>query len=556
MKYKSLFFGFCLCLCSFLSWGQRVVEVPWYESTNTEMFDIIKIELTEDATILTGQVDYFPDHWFRVVGRTVLRGENGKEYKLLKAEGITLNEKMFLPESGRMTFQLYFESLDDSEKNVDYVEGNHEDDWLIRGIRLSEEQEQKAEMQECVIKGEVIDRPYSHRLALIGYKDDFRIHEPYAIIPVRNGKFEYTCNLEKNKVYELVFTDEMAKSAWRPIEFFVEQGEIKITAYSYDSDENPIVRGGILNEQYWNYCQERDKKFALDDIYRQSRELRDEKRYFSPRAMELQALMERAKNNRQKRDSLYLYYDQLRENKEELTPEANALLAKWELTTTEIRKYDMNYIATSPSLVSYFMLMKEIKNVSDYLVHALPEEAKRFSFVDLQQLEHLYITIYKPMFPEHPYTSSIALMLQSLDRIKVGGNYIDFTAPDLQGNPVRLSEQIDGKVALIDLWASWCGPCRRAAKSMIPVYEKYKSKGFTVVGIAREKAMQTAVAAAAQDGYPWKILVEIGDAGNIWSMYGVGNSGGGTFLVDRDGKILAISPTTEEVEDILKKMLE
>ena len=178
------------------------------------------------------------------------------------------------------------------------------------------------------------------------------------------------------------------------------------------------------------------------------------------------------------------------------------------------------------------------------------------AFVDLQQLEHLYITIYKPMFPEHPYTSSIALMLQSLDRIKVGGNYIDFTAPDLQGNPVRLSEQIDGKVALIDLWASWCGPCRRAAKSMIPVYEKYKSKGFTVVGIAREKAMQTAVAAAAQDGYPWKILVEIGDAGNIWSMYGVGNSGGGTFLVDRDGKILAISPTTEEVEDILKKMLE
>ena len=151
MKYKSLFFGFCLCLCSFLSWGQRVVEVPWYESTNTEMFDIIKIELTEDATILTGQVYYFPDHWFRVVGRTVLRGENGKEYKLLKAEGITLNEKMFLPESGRMTFQLYFESLDDSEKNVDYVEGNHEDDWLIRGIRLSEEQEQKAEMQECVI---------------------------------------------------------------------------------------------------------------------------------------------------------------------------------------------------------------------------------------------------------------------------------------------------------------------------------------------------------------------------------------------------------------------
>ena len=100
MKGKSLLFGLCLCLWTSLGWGQRVIEVPWYETTNTYMFDIIKMELTDEATVITGQVKYFPNEWFRVVGRTVLRGESGKEYKLLKAEGIKLNEQVFLPESG------------------------------------------------------------------------------------------------------------------------------------------------------------------------------------------------------------------------------------------------------------------------------------------------------------------------------------------------------------------------------------------------------------------------------------------------------------------------
>ena len=69
------------------------------------------------------------------------------------------------------------------------------------------------------------------------------------------------------------------------------------------------------------------------------------------------------------------------------------------------------------------------------------------------------------------------------------------------------------------------------------------------------RCVQTAKAAALQDSYPWLNLVELNDAGNIWFKYCVGNSGGGTFLVDQEGKILAICPTAEEVERILEKML-
>ena len=90
---------------------------------------------------------------------------------------------------------------------------------------------------------------------------------------------------------------------------------------------------------------------------------------------------------------------------------------------------------------------------------------------------------------------------------------------------------------------------------MIPVYNAYKEKGFTIVGIARESYLALGVAAAKKDKYPWLNLIELKDAGRIWEKYGVGNSGGGTFLVNKEGVILAINPTDEEVKVILNNLL-
>jgi alkyl hydroperoxide reductase subunit AhpC len=75
------------------------------------------------------------------------------------------------------------------------------------------------------------------------------------------------------------------------------------------------------------------------------------------------------------------------------------------------------------------------------------------------------------------------------------------------------------------------------------------------IGIAREDSFEAGINAARQDKYPWLNLIELKDKGKIWEKYGVGNGGGGSFLVDKKGIIIAIDPTPQEVQRFLDKLL-
>ena len=172
-----------------------------------------------------------------------------------------------------------------------------------------------------------------------------------------------------------------------------------------------------------------------------------------------------------------------------------------------------------------------------------------------EELERAYHVLAEK-FVSSDYTRLGRMLVDGFHNIRPGGHYVDFEAPDLEGCKVKLSDVIKGKVAIIDLWASWCMPCRAKAKAMIPLYEKYKDRGFKIVGVAREfKNTDRMKQAIKQDGYPWLQLVELDDSYQIWTRYMLGNAGGGVFVVDRDGKILAVNPKPGEVQKILEQKL-
>ena len=140
------------------------------------------------------------------------------------------------------------------------------------------------------------------------------------------------------------------------------------------------------------------------------------------------------------------------------------------------------------------------------------------------------------------------------ETIQVGMAAPDISLPGPDGKTHSLAN-LKGKVVLLDFWASWCGPCRRANPHVVETYKKYHDKGFEVfsVSLDRPDGKQAWIDAIEKDGLLWDNHVS--DL-QFWNsapaaVYGV-RSIPKTFLIGRDGKIVALNPREQLEEELLK----
>jgi len=133
----------------------------------------------------------------------------------------------------------------------------------------------------------------------------------------------------------------------------------------------------------------------------------------------------------------------------------------------------------------------------------------------------------------------------------------EFSLPDMSGT-VRNSHEWDGKVVILNFWATWCPPCRKETPMFVEMQEQYGATGLQFIGIAIDNAEKVQ---DFMDTYGINYPILIGEDNAIKIAKDYGNRYGAlpyTVVIDRNGNIQFVQRgemTREMIEGAISQLL-
>ena len=151
----------------------------------------------------------------------------------------------------------------------------------------------------------------------------------------------------------------------------------------------------------------------------------------------------------------------------------------------------------------------------------------------------------------------IELVRGLLRRVELMGKFMPVWGIDLAGNDFD-AKTLEGKVVLLDFWATWCAPCVAEFPHLKSLYEKYHDRGFTIVGYNVDSDLEQLSAFLQRRLLPWPVLVReksLEGESPLSTYYGARKLPV-VLLRDRDGKVVMLDARGVALEEVLEKLFE
>jgi thiol-disulfide isomerase/thioredoxin len=521
--------------------NRGVVENPAFVAQNSSALKIDKVEVGNASTILHISAFYDPGNWIKIDPKSVLIDDKGTQYVIQSADGIVLGEEFYMPESGKTAFRLTFPAVARRATFVDFSEGDFDGAFKIWGIQLTDKPLKtylpegfknsapdqtaelppvKQEMGKAMLRGQIL----GYRA---GMPDEVsvRVSYPFAYPPE-----EITLPVDEKGVFfsEIeVFSTHPAWVRWtgEPAYCYLAAGETTTVILNPIGENKPELQmdpayfGGYLaslskelagrqsmvslkfREDYDAYYaflesienatpemvktrflnEYREKKAALDTLQA------------SPAAKQvLRCMVDMACSSDVYNTLMWLEIAAENKGQQE---------AALKLPTLPADFYDdlKDFAAINDPAILYVMdLGGQAQQMQ--LGHAQPLLARvlgtdqgplfdamkaaeaytsieNFEPLSAAQLDQLPV-LYRGFFQNK---NNELLELMKANEGKTG--YSVHSIEDLSPDAVLpfIIKKFKGKPILIDVWATWCGPCRLANEELKPVKEELAASGKDLV---------------------------------------------------------------------------
>lgn len=152
-------------------------------------------------------------------------------------------------------------------------------------------------------------------------------------------------------------------------------------------------------------------------------------------------------------------------------------------------------------------------------------------------------------YPQYTFTPYLGMKYEQAVHSLTGAAAPDFSLRDINGKQVELSD-FAGKYLLIDVWGSWCLPCRQMNKELVAMYSVYQNKNLDFVSIAYDKDITQLKRAVKEDKLSWQQLVYNEQFLKNYNIFSYPT----LILISPDQKIIKIAHHIDKAEiDVILK---